>query len=101
MTLPADFGPLSQTPRWANSISGGIALMVSRLAVSVPPAVGTPSQSASVQPARRFPAIAGFAANGLEHVIVGNATGIVGGLDEIGASTGQLTRVVDNLRALT
>jgi phthiodiolone/phenolphthiodiolone dimycocerosates ketoreductase len=45
--------------------------------------------------------VCGFAAHGLEHVIVGNATGIVGGLDEIEANAEQLTSLVASLRALT
>jgi phthiodiolone/phenolphthiodiolone dimycocerosates ketoreductase len=44
--------------------------------------------------------VSGYAANGLEHVILGNGTGTVGGLDEIEANTGQLRAVVAALREL-
>ena len=44
--------------------------------------------------------VGGFADNGLEHVIVGNCTGIVGGVDEITANTGQLAALVATLGKL-
>jgi phthiodiolone/phenolphthiodiolone dimycocerosates ketoreductase len=44
--------------------------------------------------------VSGYAANGLEHVIMGNGTGTVGGLDEINANTGQLGLAVAALREL-
>jgi phthiodiolone/phenolphthiodiolone dimycocerosates ketoreductase len=44
--------------------------------------------------------VSGNAANGLEHVILGNGTGTVGGLDEIEANTGRLRAVVAALREL-
>ena len=34
--------------------------------------------------------VRGYTDNGLEHVILGNATGVVGGLDEINANAGEL-----------
>jgi phthiodiolone/phenolphthiodiolone dimycocerosates ketoreductase len=45
--------------------------------------------------------VGAYAANGLEHVIVGSATGVVGGLDEITANTGELIALVAALRELT
>jgi phthiodiolone/phenolphthiodiolone dimycocerosates ketoreductase len=44
--------------------------------------------------------VSGYADNGLEHVILGNATGTVGGLDEINANAGQLRAVVAALGEL-
>jgi phthiodiolone/phenolphthiodiolone dimycocerosates ketoreductase len=44
--------------------------------------------------------VSGYADNGLEHVILGNATGTVGGLDEISSNTGQLRAVVAALGEL-
>jgi phthiodiolone/phenolphthiodiolone dimycocerosates ketoreductase len=44
--------------------------------------------------------VSGNAANGLEHVILGNGTGTVGGLDEIEANTGRLRAVLAALREL-
>ena len=44
--------------------------------------------------------VSGYADNGLEHVILGNATGTVGGLDEINANTGQLLALVAALGEL-
>jgi phthiodiolone/phenolphthiodiolone dimycocerosates ketoreductase len=41
-----------------------------------------------------------YAANGLEHVILGNATGTVGGLDEINANTQEFLSVAAALREL-
>lgn len=45
--------------------------------------------------------ISGYADNKLEHVILGDVTGVVGGLDEINASAGQLQPLVAALRELT
>ncbi|ETW25908.1 LLM class flavin-dependent oxidoreductase [Mycobacterium gastri] len=44
--------------------------------------------------------ISGYVDNGLEHVIVGNATGTVGGIEEINANSGQLLTLVAALREL-
>jgi phthiodiolone/phenolphthiodiolone dimycocerosates ketoreductase len=44
--------------------------------------------------------ISGYADNGLEHVILGNATGTVGGLDEINANAGRLRELVTALGGL-
>jgi phthiodiolone/phenolphthiodiolone dimycocerosates ketoreductase len=44
--------------------------------------------------------VSGYADNGLEHVILGNGTGTVGGLDEINANTGQLLALVAALGEL-
>jgi phthiodiolone/phenolphthiodiolone dimycocerosates ketoreductase len=44
--------------------------------------------------------VRGYADNGLEHVILGNGTGTVGGLDEINANAGQVRDVVAALGAL-
>ena len=44
--------------------------------------------------------VSGYADNGLEHVILGNATGTVGGLDEINANAAQLRAVVAALGEL-
>ena len=44
--------------------------------------------------------VSGYADNGLEHVILGNATGTVGGLDEINTNTGQLLALLAALREL-
>jgi phthiodiolone/phenolphthiodiolone dimycocerosates ketoreductase len=38
--------------------------------------------------------VSGYVDNGLEHVILGNATGTVGGLDEIKANTNELAALV-------
>ncbi|WP_198345137.1 hypothetical protein [Mycobacterium sp. JS623] len=38
--------------------------------------------------------VSGYADNGLEHVILGNGTGTVGGLDEINASATQFPEIV-------
>jgi phthiodiolone/phenolphthiodiolone dimycocerosates ketoreductase len=45
--------------------------------------------------------LSGYPENGLEHVILGNVTGIVGGLDEINANTGQLLELVAALGELS
>jgi phthiodiolone/phenolphthiodiolone dimycocerosates ketoreductase len=45
--------------------------------------------------------ISGYVDNGLEHVILGDVTGVVGGLDEINANAGQLQSLVAALRRLT
>jgi phthiodiolone/phenolphthiodiolone dimycocerosates ketoreductase len=42
--------------------------------------------------------IGGYADNGLEHVILANATGTVGGLDEIVANAPELVALVAALR---
>jgi phthiodiolone/phenolphthiodiolone dimycocerosates ketoreductase len=44
--------------------------------------------------------VSGYADNGLGHVILGNATGTVGGVDEITANTGELLALVAALGAL-
>jgi phthiodiolone/phenolphthiodiolone dimycocerosates ketoreductase len=44
--------------------------------------------------------VSGYVDNGLEHVILGNATGTVGGLDEINATTGELVALVAALGEL-
>jgi len=44
--------------------------------------------------------VSGYAGNGLEHVILGSTTGVVGGLDEINTNTGQLLAVVAAPREL-
>jgi phthiodiolone/phenolphthiodiolone dimycocerosates ketoreductase len=44
--------------------------------------------------------VSGYADNGLEHVILGNATGTVGGLDEINANTRELVALVAALGEL-
>jgi phthiodiolone/phenolphthiodiolone dimycocerosates ketoreductase len=44
--------------------------------------------------------VSGYADNGLEHIILGNGTGAVGGLDEINASATQLPALVAALAAL-
>jgi phthiodiolone/phenolphthiodiolone dimycocerosates ketoreductase len=44
--------------------------------------------------------VSGYADNGLEHVILGNGTGTVGGLDEINASATQFPAMVAALREL-
>jgi phthiodiolone/phenolphthiodiolone dimycocerosates ketoreductase len=44
--------------------------------------------------------VSGYADNGLEHVILGNGTGTVGGLDEINASATQFPAIVAALREL-
>jgi phthiodiolone/phenolphthiodiolone dimycocerosates ketoreductase len=44
--------------------------------------------------------VSGYADNGLEHVVLGNGTGTVGGLDEINANTGQFIDLVAALREL-
>jgi phthiodiolone/phenolphthiodiolone dimycocerosates ketoreductase len=44
--------------------------------------------------------VSGYADNGLEHVILGNATGTVGGLDEINSTTGELVALVTALGKL-
>jgi phthiodiolone/phenolphthiodiolone dimycocerosates ketoreductase len=43
----------------------------------------------------------GYAANGMEHVIVGNTTGIVGGVDEIAANATRLGNLFNALRDLS
>jgi phthiodiolone/phenolphthiodiolone dimycocerosates ketoreductase len=45
--------------------------------------------------------VSGYADNGLEHVIVGDGTGIVGGIDETKANTRQLATLVATLGKLT
>ena len=45
--------------------------------------------------------VRGYADNGLEHVIVGNITGMVGGIDEITANADQFVALVNSLRTLT
>ncbi|WP_156166369.1 LLM class flavin-dependent oxidoreductase [Mycobacterium haemophilum] len=42
--------------------------------------------------------VRGYADNGLQHVILGNATGVVGGLDEINANTTELLTLITALR---
>jgi phthiodiolone/phenolphthiodiolone dimycocerosates ketoreductase len=44
--------------------------------------------------------VGGYADNGLEHVILGNGTGTVGGLDEINASATQFPDIVCALHGL-
>jgi phthiodiolone/phenolphthiodiolone dimycocerosates ketoreductase len=44
--------------------------------------------------------VSGYADHGLEHIVLGNATGTVGGLDEINANTTELLAVVAALRDL-
>jgi phthiodiolone/phenolphthiodiolone dimycocerosates ketoreductase len=44
--------------------------------------------------------LSGYADNGLEHVILGDCTGIVGGLDEINANAAQLVELVAALGKL-
>jgi len=44
--------------------------------------------------------VSGYAGNGLEHVILGNGTGTVGGVDEINASATQFPAIVGALREL-
>jgi phthiodiolone/phenolphthiodiolone dimycocerosates ketoreductase len=44
--------------------------------------------------------ISGYADNGLQHIILGDATGTVGGLDEINANAGQLVDLVAALGKL-
>lgn len=44
--------------------------------------------------------VSGYAENGLEHVILGNATGTVGGLDEINANTKELVALAAALGEL-
>ena len=44
--------------------------------------------------------VSGYAGNGLEHVILGNATGTVGGLDEINANAKELAALVATLGEL-
>jgi phthiodiolone/phenolphthiodiolone dimycocerosates ketoreductase len=45
--------------------------------------------------------VRGYPENGLEHVILGNVTGVVGGLDEINANAGELLALVAALRELS
>jgi phthiodiolone/phenolphthiodiolone dimycocerosates ketoreductase len=45
--------------------------------------------------------ISGYVDTGLEHVILGDVTGVVGGLDEINANAGQLQSLLAALRKLT
>jgi phthiodiolone/phenolphthiodiolone dimycocerosates ketoreductase len=45
--------------------------------------------------------ISGYVDNGLEHAILGDVTGVVGGLDEINANAGQLQSLLAALRKLT
>jgi phthiodiolone/phenolphthiodiolone dimycocerosates ketoreductase len=44
--------------------------------------------------------VSGYADNGLEHVILGNGTGTVGGLDEINANTKELLSLTTALAEL-
>ncbi|WP_267304539.1 LLM class flavin-dependent oxidoreductase [Mycobacterium barrassiae] len=44
--------------------------------------------------------ISGYADNGLEHAILGNVTGTVGGVDEVTANIGQLATLVAELKKL-
>jgi phthiodiolone/phenolphthiodiolone dimycocerosates ketoreductase len=44
--------------------------------------------------------VSGYADNGLQHVILGNGTGTVGGLDEINASATQFPAIVAALGEL-
>jgi phthiodiolone/phenolphthiodiolone dimycocerosates ketoreductase len=44
--------------------------------------------------------ISDYADNGLEHIVLGNGTGVVGGLDEINAHTGQMLTLMAALRDL-
>ena len=44
--------------------------------------------------------VSGYADNGLEHVILGNATGTVGGLAEINANATELAALAAALRKL-
>ncbi|WAC89208.1 LLM class flavin-dependent oxidoreductase [Mycobacterium sp. Aquia_213] len=44
--------------------------------------------------------VGGYADNGLEHIILGNGTGTVGGIDEIMANTGELLALTQALRKL-
>jgi phthiodiolone/phenolphthiodiolone dimycocerosates ketoreductase len=45
--------------------------------------------------------VSGYADNGAEHIIFGDGTGTVGGLDEINANAGQLAALVTALRDLS